>query len=219
MSKKIAVLLSGCGHRDGAEITESVSLLISLSQAGAQVSCFAPDLNVTPVNHLTGEPLKNEKRNLLMEAARICRGQVKSLSELNPKNFDGLAIAGGMGAALYLSNWAERGAQCEVLKEVEVLIKSFFEQEKPIAAVCIAPALVARVLGAHKVTLTLGNSAETIQKIKQTGAIHVECPVDDYITDRDKKIISTPAYMYPQSRPDQIFAGIQGLSRELVEMA
>lgn len=219
MSKKIAVILSGCGNRDGAEITESVSLLIALNQAGAQVSCFAPDLDVTPTNHLTGEPMVGEKRNLLMEAARICRGQVKSLTLLQAKDFDGLAMAGGMGAALHLSNWASKGPQCEVLKEVELTLKTFFEQEKPIAAVCIAPAVVARVLGSHKVSLTIGNSSEVIQKIQKTGALHIECPVDDYITDRDKKIISTPAYMYSSARPDQVFAGIQGLSRELVEMA
>ena len=217
--KKIAVILSGCGHRDGAEITESVSLLIALSQAGAQVSCFAPDLDVTPKNHFTGEPLAGETRNLLAEAARICRGKVKSLSELQAKNFDGLAVAGGMGVALHLSNWAERGPQCEVLTEFEKVVKDFFQMEKPIAAVCIAPAIVARILGSQKVTLTIGTSSELIEKIKKTGALHVECPVDDYITDRDKKIISTPAYMDSKARPDQIFVGIQGLSRELVEMA
>ncbi|MEK6773573.1 MAG: isoprenoid biosynthesis glyoxalase ElbB [Bdellovibrionota bacterium] len=217
-SKKIALILSGCGHRDGAEITEAVSLIISLGQSGAEVFCFAPDLDITPINHITGETKTLEKRNLLEESARIARGQVKCLEELNVKNFDGLALAGGTGAAIYLSNWSAKGAQAEVLPEIKRIITEFHQQEKPIGAVCIAPALVACVLGKKNITLTLGNDPEIISEVKKTGAQHVVCPVDDFITDRDQKIITSPAYMY-KAQPHEVYKGISGLAAELVEMA
>lgn len=216
--KKIALILSGCGHRDGAEITEAVSLMISLGQAGAEVFCFAPDLTLSPINHLTGAIENHEKRNLLTESARIARGQVQSLTELKATNYDGLAIAGGMGVATHLSNWSSAGAKAEVLPEMKRIIREFYQSEKPIAAVCIAPALVACVLGKEKVTLTIGEDRETAEEIKKTGAQHVPCPVDDFITDRDHKIISTPAYMC-KAQPFQVYKGIAGLSAELVEMA
>lgn len=217
-SKKMALILSGCGHRDGTEITEAVSLMISLGQAGAEVFFFAPDLNITPLDHFTGEPLTGEKRNLLQEAARIARGQVKSLTELKAIDFDGLAIAGGMGAATHLSNWASAGAKAQVHPEIKRIITEFYQLEKPIGAVCIAPAVVACVLGKEKITITLGNNPDVIAEVKKTGAQHENCPANDFITDRDHKIITTPAYMLP-TKPHELFKGISGLASELVEMA
>lgn len=216
--KKIAVVLSGCGHRDGSEITETVSLLISLYQAGAEVSCFAPNIEIPVTNHISHEP-QSEKRNLLVEAARIARGHIQSLDKLHAKDFDGLAFPGGYGAAKNLCNWAEKGAACDVNPEVKRVILEFHEASKPIGAICIAPVLLARVLGNKKITVTIGEDAETAAEIKKTGAQHEECPVDDYITDREGKIVTTPAYMYDNAKPHEIFKGIFGLAHELVEWA
>lgn len=216
--KKIAVVLSGCGHRDGSEITESVSLLIALHQAGADVSCFAPDIEIPVTNHITGQP-QNEKRRLLVEAGRIARGKVQSLDKLNVKDFDALAFPGGYGAAKNLCNWAEKGAKCDVNPDVKRVILDFHNASKPIAALCIAPVLLARVLGDKKITLTIGDDKETIAEIQKTGALHEECPVDDYITDREGKIVTTPAYMYGNAKPNEVFKGIFGLAHELVEWA
>ncbi len=219
VQKKIALILSGCGHRDGSEIAEAVSLMISLGQAGADFFCFAPDMNITPIDHLTGEPLTNgEKRNLLQESARIARGQVKDLTELKVSDFDGLAIAGGRGAATHLSNWSSAGAKATVLPEIKRIITEFYEAEKPIGAVCIAPTLLACVLGKKRITLTVGTDSEAVAEVQKTGAQHVPCPADDFITDRDHKIITTPAYMGP-AKPFEIFKGISGLANELVEMS
>lgn len=218
MSKKIAVILSGCGNKDGSEITEAVSLIISLSSAGAQMTFFAPNQEFTPKNFLTNEPLK-EKRNLMTEAARITRSQMQDLKSLNANEFDGLAFPGGFGAALYLCNWAEAGSKCQVHPDVEKAILDFYNQSKPIAAICIAPVLVAKVLGSHSVTVTLGNDPETIKEIEKTGAQHEICPVTDYITDREHKVITTPAYMYGEAKPHQVFQGISGLVKEFIEMA
>ncbi|AHZ86668.1 isoprenoid biosynthesis glyoxalase ElbB [Bdellovibrio bacteriovorus] len=216
--KKIAVVLSGCGHRDGSEITESVSLLIGLHQAGAEVHCFAPDIQIPITNHINGEA-QGEKRSLLTEAARIARGHIQSLDKLHAKDFDAVVFPGGYGAAKNLSNWAEKGAQCEVNPDVKRVILEFHSASKPIGALCIAPVLVAKVLGDKKVTVTIGDDAATAAEIEKTGAIHEECPVNDYITDRESKVVTTPAYMYGDAKPNEVFAGIFGLAHEIVEWA
>lgn len=216
--KKIAIVLAGCGHRDGAEITEAVSTLISISQAGAQYEIFAPAIQFTPTNHQTGELMGGETRNILTESGRISRGQTKNLKELEEKDFDAVIFPGGYGAALHLSDWGTKGHFCTVHPDVERVIRSFHRASKPIGAICIAPTLVAKVLGAEGVTLTIGNNKEVITEIEKTGSEHVECPPDDFITDRLHKVITTPAYMY-DTEPHKVFKGIQGLVNELVEMA
>jgi enhancing lycopene biosynthesis protein 2 len=216
-SKKIAMILAGCGNKDGAEITETVSLIVSLSSAGAEVKFFAPNQDFQPKNFLTNEFL-NEKRNLMVEAARITRSEINDLSTLNASEFDGLAFPGGFGAALHLSNWSEAGAKAQVHPQVEKAILDFYKQSKPIAAICIAPTLVAKVLGKERVTVTIGNDPETSREIEKTGAVHEECPVTDYITDREHKVITTPAYMY-SAKPHEVFQGISGLVKEFMEMA
>jgi Uncharacterized protein involved in an early stage of isoprenoid biosynthesis len=216
--KKIAVVLSGCGHRDGSEITEAVSLLIALTQAGAAVSCFAPNIELTVTDPLTGKPT-GEKRSVLTESARIARGHVEDLAKLKVSDFDGLAFPGGFGAAKNLSNWAEKGSECDVHPEVRRVITEFHKESKPIGAVCIAPVLLARVLGEHGITVTIGNDVETAAEIILTGSQHEECPVDDYITDREGKVVTTPAYMYDNAKPNEVFQGIFGLAHELVEWA
>jgi enhancing lycopene biosynthesis protein 2 len=216
--KKIAVVLSGSGYLDGSEITEAVSLLIALNQAGAEVSCFAPEVELSVVNHISNQG-SEEKRSVLAESARIARGHVKNITELHEKDFDGIAFPGGYGAAKNLCNWAEKGSKCDVNPEVRRVILDFFKASKPIGAICIAPVLVAKVLGDKKPTLTIGNDAATAAEIQKTGAIHEECPVDDYISDRETKVVTTPAYMYGDARPNEVFKGIFALAHELVEWA
>lgn len=216
--KKIALLFSGCGHKDGAEITEVVSLLVGLKRQKVLVTAFSLDMEVPVTNHLTKKTSATEKRNMLAEAARITRGQIQDLNTLVVKDFDGLAIAGGFGAALHFSNWAEKGSACQVHAEVKRVIEEFYKDEKPIAAVCIAPVLLAKVLGSKGITITLGNDKEVMAEVKKTGVTVQECPANDYITDRDHRIITSPAFMYDTTY-DQVFEGLQGLTKELVEMA
>lgn len=217
--KKIAVVLSGCGNQDGAEITEAVSALIALSEAKVQTTIFAPDKEFHPTNHLTGEPDKKVTRNCLTEAGRIARGKIETLTKLNPDHHDGLVIPGGYGVALHLCDWATQGAKASVHPEMSRIIQGFHSSSKPIGAICIAPALIALVLGRQGVTLTLGNNKDVIAEVEKTGAQHAECPPEDFITDRLHKVITTPAYMYNNTEPFLIFKGIRGLIKELVEMA
>jgi enhancing lycopene biosynthesis protein 2 len=216
--KRIAVVIAGCGHRDGAEITETVSLLIALSEAGAKVSCFAPDIEFEEVNHLTGEKT-GIKRNVKNEVARITRGKVETLENLNPNNFDGLCFSGGSGVAKNLCTWATQGANFSVLPHIEKIITDFHAESKPMGAICIAPVLLAKVLGKHNVTLTIGDNDSTIKEIEKTGARHEVCPADDYLSDRECKVVTTPAYMYDNATPNEVFKGIFGLAHELVEWA
>lgn len=215
--KKIAVILSGCGYKDGTEITEAVSTFIALGEQGAGYSCFAPNDNFESTDHRDGET--SGERNIMSESARICRGQIEEISQLNPDDFDGLIFPGGFGAALHLSNWASKGAQCKILPDVVRIISAFHQQSKPIGAICIAPVLISKVLSAQEVTLTVGQNTETAIEIEKTGSVHEICQVDDYITDRANKVISTPAYMYDSAPANQVFLGVRGLVKELVEMA
>ena len=193
-------------------------MLVSLSECAAEVVVFAPDQSFQPKDYLSGEPLA-ETRNVLREAARIARGQISSLSELKTEHFDAVVFPGGLGAATNLSSWAERGAACDVKPEVARVIREFHAAEKPIGAICIAPVLVAKVLGPRGVTVTVGAAGDVATEVEKTGAIHESCSVDDFITDRDHRIVTTPAYMYGDASPFAVFTGIRKAVRELVEMA
>jgi enhancing lycopene biosynthesis protein 2 len=214
--KKVAVVLSGCGFLDGAEITEAVSTLIALSETGASVSCFAPNEDFTSVAHTN--KAEGEKRNVLVEAARIARGHIHDLRDLKESKFDAVIFPGGFGAAKYLTTWASDGAKAKVHPEAARVVKEFHRAAKPIGAICIAPTLIAKVLGSEGVNLTIGSDEATAREIEKTGAHHVKCAVTDYVSDRDHKVITTPAYMC-EAQPFEIFTGIRKLVREIVEMA
>ncbi len=217
MLKKAAVILAGCGNQDGAEVTETVGTLIALSQFKVEYQCFAPDLNFEPKNFITKQNLP-EKRNVLVEAARLTRGQIQSTQNLKVDEFDALVLPGGFGVAVNLCSWALAGASCEVLPEIEKVILDFYASQKPIGAICIAPCLVARVLGNHHITVTVGSDAKAMAEVRRTGAFAVECAVQDYVADRDHKILSSPAYMLPAT-PFDVFKGVNGMIKELAEMA
>ena len=215
--KKIAIVISGCGFKDGAEITETVSTLIALTETGAQYQVFAPDLTVETTNHLTDAT--EGTHSILAESARIARGDVKKLTSLKANDFDGIIFPGGYGAAKHLCNFATEGSNCKPLPEAQSVIEDFHKADKPIGAFCIAPALIASVLGPQGVTLTIGDDVETAREIEKMGAVHATCTVDNFVTDREFKVITTPAYMYDKATPFQVFTGIRRAVRELIEMA
>ncbi len=217
MGKKVAVILSGCGYLDGAEITEAISTLISLSQHGLEYQCFAPDIDVPEIDHTSGKET-GQKRNVLKESARIARGNVLPLSELQEKDFSAIVLPGGYGAAKNLSNFAEKGASGEVNPQLKKSLEDFHASQKPIAAICIAPAAaVALSLGNKGVSVTIGNDEATAGEIRKTGAEHINCKVDDFVVDTANKVITTPAYMY-EATPAQAFTGIQKSIQALAKM-
>ena len=157
---KVALVLSGCGVQDGSEIHEAVLCLLALQQAGAEVVCCAPDVDFASVNHLTGKPA--EKRNALVEAARIARGVIRDVAKVAAKDVDAAVLPGGYGAAKNLCTFAADGANCKVNEATARLLRDLNAAGKPIGAACIAPALIAKVLGADKhPELTIGDDAGT----------------------------------------------------------
>ncbi|WP_372768393.1 isoprenoid biosynthesis glyoxalase ElbB [Pseudoalteromonas sp.] len=192
--KKVAVILSGSGVFDGAEIHEAVLTLLNIELQGAHYQCFAPNIDqLHVINHLTGEEMP-EHRNVLIEAARIARGDIKDLVELDVNEFDALALPGGFGAAKNLCNFALKGADCEINADVANACRAFANAQKPAAYICIAPALIPQIY--PKGTLaTIGNDIDTAFAVNALGATHKSCDVGDIVVDEQAKVISTPAYM------------------------
>ena len=218
--KKIGVVLSGCGVYDGAEIHESVITLLAIDRAGAEAVCMAPNVEqMHVVNHLTGEEAAGEKRNVLIESARIARGEIKDISTVKADDIDALVFPGGFGAAKNLSSFAVKGENCDVHPEVLRLVKEFAAKQKPQAVLCIAPAMMAKIYqdAPKKPVLTIGNDKETSGKIELMGSRHQDCSARDFVLDAENKIVSTPAYMLGQSI-SEVAEGIEKTINELIKM-
>ncbi|HGM5490851.1 TPA: isoprenoid biosynthesis glyoxalase ElbB [Serratia fonticola] len=196
--KQVAVVLSGCGVYDGAEIHEAVLTLLALDRAGAQAVCFAPDKpQLHVINHLSGKEMP-ENRNVLLESARIARGNIQPLSQADAGQLDALIVPGGFGAAKNLSSFATQGAECSVDPELSKLIQEMHKRNKPIGFMCIAPALLPKVID-QPLRLTIGNDPDLGEVIDAMGGEPVICPVDDIVVDIENKVVTTPAYMLAQS--------------------
>lgn len=219
MTKKVAVVLSGCGFKDGSEIHEATCTLLALAQQGAEYQCFAPNRLSFAVNHLTMQP-ENEQRNILTEAARIARGKILALSALHGDDFDAVIFPGGFGAASQLSNFGDRGEKCEVDADVARVVAEFAKIKKPIGAICIAPATLAKALQlvAIKAKLTIGNEAGVAQKIEALGHTHVNCSATDCVVDEAHKIVSTPAYMNAKNVAE-VYTGVAKLVEQVLWLA
>ena len=218
--KKIAVVLCGSGYRDGSEIRESVAVLWALSRQPVSIQCFAPDaVQADVANCLTGQTIANETRNMLVESARIARGQILALSKLNSDEFDALILPGGFGAAKNLCTFASEGARGSVRPELQKILESMHTAHKPIGAICIAPAIVALAFKGKGLELTVGATSETSQEIERLGHHHKVCTPHDCHVDQTHKIITTPAYMYDDAALHDIFTGIQKLVDRVVRMA
>jgi enhancing lycopene biosynthesis protein 2 len=216
--KRVAVILSGCGVFDGAEIHESVLVLLALDRANAQVICTAPDTPQHHVtNHLTRQPVSGERRNVLAESARIARGNIIPLSQLKVKEVDAVIVPGGFGAATTLCGFALGGAGYEVNAEVARALQEAHQAGKPLGFVCIAPAIAAKLFGGDQVELTVGNDAGTAKALQAAGARHVNCTVYNVVVDRRLKIVTTPAYMLA-GRITEAEAGINRLVQAVLEM-
>jgi enhancing lycopene biosynthesis protein 2 len=224
---KVGVLLSGCGVYDGSEVHESVLILLALAKAGAETICIAPDIDQHHViNHLTGEEMP-EKRNVLIESARIARGKITPLDQLNISELDGLTMPGGFGTAKNFTKWAFQGADGEIHEGVKQLIRTMIHNDKPIAAVCMSPTTLAKALEGTgiKAILTVGNTEKhslydikgIAEAMESIGAKVVFCDNEDVIEDDVNNIVSSPCYMMDVSIVE-VYRGIQKTISMLVEM-
>ncbi|WP_313627782.1 isoprenoid biosynthesis glyoxalase ElbB [Kosakonia sp.] len=215
--KKIGVILSGAGVYDGSEIHEAVITLLAIARHGAQAVCFAPDKwQSDVVNHLTGETLA-ERRNVLIESARIARGNVQPLSQASANDLDALIVPGGFGAAKNLSNFASLGSECTVDSSLKTLALEMHEAGKPLGFMCIAPAMLPKIFD-FPLRLTIGTDIDTAEVLEEMGAGHVPCPVDDIVVDEENKVVTTPAYMLAEDIV-QAASGIEKLVARVLVLA
>jgi len=215
--KKIGVVLSGCGVRDGSEIHEAVFALLAIDQAGCEAVCMAPDADFAVTDHLAMQET-GERRNILVESARIARGNIRDIKAVKAADLDAVVFPGGFGAAKNLCDFAVKGAAASVNPEVSRLLKEMAAAHKPIGVICIAPAMLAAALGRELApTVTIGSDAGTAAEINKTGAIHQECPVTGFVVDTKNRIVSTPAYMLA-NRISEAYEGIGKCVREVIKM-
>jgi enhancing lycopene biosynthesis protein 2 len=215
--KKIGVVLSGCGVFDGSEIHEATFALLSIDRAGCQAVCMAPNVGFPVTNHLTKEA-SGESRNILTESARIARGNILDIADVKAADLDAIVFPGGFGAAKNLCDFATKGAAASINPEVARLLQEMAASSKPIGAICIAPVVIAAVLGRQlATTVTIGNDSGTAAEIEKTGAKHEECPVHEIVVDRRNKIVSTPAYMLA-TRISEVADGIDKCVREVITL-
>jgi enhancing lycopene biosynthesis protein 2 len=216
---KVGVVLSGCGVYDGSEIHEAVCTLLALSQAGVEYQCLAPHTNqLHVIDHTSGKPTPGATRNVFVESARIARGDIVKLDDVKVDDYDAFIFPGGFGAAKNLCTFAIEGPDCSVQRDVENLILKAHAANKPMAFVCIAPVIVAKVLGKGKnVALTIGTDADTAGAIEQMGGKHHECPVKESYVDEELKIVSTPAYMSAQSVAE-VYDGVTDAVKKLLKL-
>lgn len=217
--KRIGVVLSGSGFQDGSEIHEAVLALLALDRAGAEVVCMAPDRAQTEVvDHVTGRPT-DERRNMLSEAARIARGRIRDVAEVRADELDGVVLPGGFGAAKNLSSFARDGARCTVDEGVARLLRDVHAAGKPIAALCIAPAILAALFGStlHP-EITIGRDAGTARVLTGLGARHRDAGVTDVVVDAHNRFVTTPCYML-EARISEVAVGAERAVQELLRLA
>lgn len=218
---KVAVLLAGCGHLDGAEVRESVLTLLVLDQHGAAFQCIAPNaLQYHVINHVTGQPVPDASRNILEESSRIARvGQCLDLATVKAADYDALVMPGGYGVAKNHCSFAFKGADAEVRPDVAAFVRAFFDAKKPVGAICIAPALVALALaGRESAQLTLGSDAGCAAAMEKLGQHHRNTPsARDIVIDEALKLVTTPAYMFDDARLSDVWVGIERCVAEVLK--
>ncbi len=218
---KIGVVLAGCGFLDGAEIQEAVFTLLALEKNGAEIISMAPNIDQYHiVNHLTNKPENKQKRNVLEESARIVRGNIKDIKEINPNDLDAVIFPGGFGAAKNLCDFALKGPDCSINPDVENLLTKMIQNKKPIAMVCIAPVITSKIfqkLGIKNIKLTIGTDIDTANALKSLGTQHINCPVKEFVVDEEHKIVSSPAYMLGQNM-SEVAEGIEKTVKELIKL-
>jgi enhancing lycopene biosynthesis protein 2 len=217
--KKVAVVLSGCGVFDGSEIHEACAALLALHRAGAEAIICAPTgPQMHVVDHLAGEPAEGESRDILVESARLARGEIRPLNEIDLAAVDAVLLPGGFGAAKNLCTFAVDGENCTVHPEVDAFLRQAHGQSLPIGAMCIAPVILAKIFGPDlEPSVTIGNDPATAEKIVQMGAHHIDCIAAETVVDEKNNLVTTPAYMIA-GNIGEVFDGAEACVEKLLGM-
>lgn len=219
--KTLGVILSGCGYLDGSEVHESVLCLLAIDELGAEARIYAPTGDLDEIDHKTGEPT-GSRRNVLLESARIARGQIADLADVNGTDVDGWILPGGYGAAKNLSDFATRGSSATVNRDVARVVREAFAAQLPVGACCIAPAVLAAITKSSgpKLKLTIGDKdAGTASTLSSMGAEHVAVPVTEAVVDADHRVVTAPAYMDGGASIGQVAAGIRKMVQQVIDWA
>lgn len=214
---KFAIVLSGTGRADGSEIHEATCAMLSIDCIGATYQCFAPNIKqAVVINHLNGQKM-NEERNVLVESARLARGNILDLKDYNPSDYDGIVFPGGLGAVTNWCDFSASGVECDVDFGVRKAIIQSYEKGIVIGAMCIAPVLIAKVLGSKGVHVTIGNNQNVIDAIVRTGAVHEEQSVMGVCVDEENRVVTTPAYMLANSIKE-VCEGADNMIKAMVQL-
>jgi enhancing lycopene biosynthesis protein 2 len=218
--KRVAVVFAGCGYLDGAEIHEATLTLLALDRAGVKIICAAPDIpQYHTINHLNNTPMEHSERNVLLEGARIARGDIIPLAKLKVDDFEALIFPGGYGVAKNLCTFGIDGPSCQINSDAKRIILETLQAGKPLGVMCIAPALAAKATenSDFHLTLTIGNDENTAKAIEALGAKHQNCTVDNIVYDPKHKVVSTPAYMLGPNIY-QVSRGIEKLVAKILSL-
>lgn len=216
---KVGVLLSGSGVNDGSEIHESVLTMLFLDRSDTEIILMAPNIDqMHVINHYTGQEM-DEFRNVLVESARIARGNIKDMAEISGDDLDALIIPGGFGVAKNLSDYAMSGPECSINPDVYRLTSEMILLKKPIGAICIAPTMMAKILAEQNqsATMTIGKDQTTAKDIEDMGSTHKECLVEEIVIDEVNNIVTTPAYMDAKNISEAA-EGIEKLVKQIILM-
>lgn len=214
---KFALILSGCGQHDGSETHETVTLLLALCQEKVSWDAFAPNADQQQViNHLNNQKAGTEKRNMLIESARLVRGHIKPINEAELAQYDAIIFPGGLGAVTNLCDWKEKGMDFSFQEEVKEFLEKALSLKKPMGFICIAPVMIAKIFQGAK--LTIGNDQGIAKQVTEMGSHHVNCSATDVVVDETHKVVSTPANMLAQDI-GEVYAGIHKLVKALVKLA
>ena len=224
MSKKAALILSGCGHMDGTEITEAVSLNISLQEAGFEVSFFAPDrLQADTVNHITHTE-QTDTRNILIESARIARGAIDSLEKLNVSEYEAIVLAGGLGAVKNFTNFLNEGGNASLKPDIGRVLAEALTHKKVLVGICVAPLMLAMAVkeaGGTGQQITFGTreqSMDLLSAIEPWGVVHIEKPIDQCQVDPHYRLVTAAAYMYDEATTLEVFASARAAVKGLCSL-
>ncbi|HCU58599.1 MAG TPA: isoprenoid biosynthesis protein ElbB [Alphaproteobacteria bacterium] len=214
---KFAIVLSGCGRADGSEIHEATCAMLAIDCLGLTYQCFAPNIKqAAVVNHLTGQK-ENEERNVLVESARLARGNILDLKDYNPDDYDAIVFPGGLGAVINWCDFSVSGVSCDVDSSVRKAILESNKKGVVIGAMCIAPVVIAKVLGSKGVHVTIGNDKGVAAAIERTGAVHENKDVVDVCVDELRKVVTTPAYMLASSIKE-VCEGADNMIKAMVKL-
>ena len=223
MAKRVGIVVAGLGARDGSDVLDTMTVALGLLRSGAEPLLLVPPVTSSRVvDHQTGEVLPDQPpRVAAQEAARLGLGAARLLDGSETSLLDALYVPGGEGVSYILSNYAEKGAVCDVQPALAQLLRETFKARLPLAFAGSAALLAARVLGpVAGVRVTLGHRGTQADKLAAVmGADVRPCLAQDLVVDQKHAIVSTPSALVADASLKQRFQGLDRLTKTLLGLS